>query len=224
MKSDTSERGLEQLICAALTGSACDPAAARTDSEREVPVAIGGAGWICGDPNDYDREYTVDLAQLLAFLIETQPDAFDGLNLSEDGPTRRKFLAGCRARSASAASSTCCARASSTGRTTSTCSTARRRRATRRPTERYAAEPLQRHAPAPLQPRRDAARARPRPVHQRPADRDLRAEEQPDQADGRRRRRAVQARPRPAREALRVRPLRRALRGGRQRGALLHAS
>ena len=29
----------------------------------------------------------------LAFLIETQPDAFDGLNLSEDGPSRRKFLA-----------------------------------------------------------------------------------------------------------------------------------
>ena len=52
--------------------------------------------------------------------------------------------------------------------------------------ERYAREPLQRHAPAPLQPRRDAARARPGAVHQRPAGRHLRAEEQPDQADGRR--------------------------------------
>jgi hypothetical protein len=59
-------------------------------------------------------------------------------------------------------------------------------------------------------------------LHQRPAGRHLRAEEQPDQADGRGRRRAVQARPRPAREAVRVRPLRGALRGGRPRGALLH--
>ncbi len=93
MKSDTSERGLEQLICAALTGSSCDPASAGADSEREPPVAIGGAGWICGDPNDYEREYTVDLAELLAFLVETQPEAFDGLSLSEDGPSRRRFLA-----------------------------------------------------------------------------------------------------------------------------------
>ena len=28
MKSDTSEKGLERLICVALTGSACDPASA----------------------------------------------------------------------------------------------------------------------------------------------------------------------------------------------------
>ena len=61
--------------------------------ERETSNVVGDAGWICGNPNDYDREYTVDLVQLLAFLIETQPDAFDGLNLSEDGPSRRKLLA-----------------------------------------------------------------------------------------------------------------------------------
>ena len=82
---------------------------------------------------------------------------------------------------------------------------------------------LQRHAPAPLQPRRDPAGAGPGAVHQRAARRHLRAEEQPDQADGRGRRRAVPARPRSAREALRVRPLRRPFRGGRARGALLHA-
>ena len=70
-------------------------------------------------------------------------------------------------------------------------------------------QPLQRHAAAPLQPRRDAARARSLPVRQRPAGRDVRAEEQPHQADGRGRGRAVQARPRPARAALRVRPLHR---------------
>jgi type I restriction enzyme R subunit len=91
--TDTSERGLEQLICVALTGGVCDPVPIHSDVEREISVAVGGAGWICGNPNDYDREYTLDLVQLLAFLIETQPDAFAGLNLSEDGPSRRKFLA-----------------------------------------------------------------------------------------------------------------------------------
>ncbi|OFW27331.1 MAG: DEAD/DEAH box helicase [Acidobacteria bacterium RIFCSPLOWO2_02_FULL_65_29] len=93
MRADTSEAGIERLICTALTGSACDPVPAPTDAQGEAPAAVDGTGWICGDPNDYHREYTVDLAQLLAFLIETQPEAFDGLNLSEDGPPRRKFLA-----------------------------------------------------------------------------------------------------------------------------------
>ena len=91
MTTDTSERGLERLICTALTGSPCDAALAQTGPEGEA--AAGGTGWICGAPNDYDREYTVDLAQLLAFLIETQPEAFEGLHLEDDGPARRKFLA-----------------------------------------------------------------------------------------------------------------------------------
>ena len=81
-------------------------------------------------------------------------------------------------------------RASSTGRITSTCSTARRRRATPRPPSCYAANRFSVTRQLALQPRRDAARARPVPVHQRPAHRHLRAEEQPDQADGRGRRRS----------------------------------
>ena len=91
MKTDTSERGLERLICTSLTGSPCDPTPA--DGEREIAVVTGGTGWNCGDPDEYDREYCVDLGQLLAFLIETQPDTFEGLRLPEDGPARRKFLA-----------------------------------------------------------------------------------------------------------------------------------
>ena len=35
----------------------------------------------------------MDLAQLAAFVRETQPDAAEALDLSTDGPTRRKFLA-----------------------------------------------------------------------------------------------------------------------------------
>ena len=61
--------------------------------EDEAAAPSGGAGWICGAPKDYDRKYTVDLAQLLAFLVETQPDAFEWLRLEDDGPARRKFLA-----------------------------------------------------------------------------------------------------------------------------------
>ena len=51
MKTDTSERGLERLICTALTGSPCDPAAGPAKSVRERP-AIYGAGWIGGAAED----------------------------------------------------------------------------------------------------------------------------------------------------------------------------
>ena len=58
MTTDTSEKGLERLICAALTGAPCDPP--QGGMVRERPSTYG-AGWICGDPQDYDREYCVDL-------------------------------------------------------------------------------------------------------------------------------------------------------------------
>ena len=90
MTTDTSESGLESLICKALTGQPCDAAGAGWVGER--PAAYG-AGWICGDAQEYDREHCVDLAQLSAFLYATQPDTAGLLGLEEDGPTRRKFLA-----------------------------------------------------------------------------------------------------------------------------------
>ena len=90
MTTDTSERGFERLICTALTGQPCDSAAA--DALRERPAAYG-AGWVCGDAQDYDRDYCLDLAQLSAFLYDTQSDTAGLLGLEEDGPTRRKFLA-----------------------------------------------------------------------------------------------------------------------------------
>ena len=106
MTTDTSERGLERIICSALTGLPCDsaadnalvdaPAALELTHEDKVskPAApYGGAGWICGSPRDYDREYCVDLRQLGAFLRATQPEITASLTLDEDGPTRRKFLA-----------------------------------------------------------------------------------------------------------------------------------
>ena len=89
--TDTSERGLESLIVAAMAG---DPVRAPvTGGIGELSALYGGTGWRLGDWRDYDREYCVDLAQLTAFLQETQPSAAEALDLDTDGPTRRKFLA-----------------------------------------------------------------------------------------------------------------------------------
>ena len=91
MTTDTSERGLERLICTALTGAPCDPGVpANRVQERPASYA---AGWICSAADDYDREYCVDLAQLAAFLGATRPQMCEALDLGTDGPTRRKFLA-----------------------------------------------------------------------------------------------------------------------------------
>ena len=68
--TDTSERGLERLICTALTGYPCEPGAVPTDEAQQRP-AVYSAGWIGGRAENYDREYCVDLAQLSAFLRRT---------------------------------------------------------------------------------------------------------------------------------------------------------
>lgn len=86
MTTDTTERGLERLICTALAGHPCDSPGA-----GELPA--GGCGWACGDPGDYDREYCVDLAQLNAFLRDSQPKVADAVGIDENGSARRKFLA-----------------------------------------------------------------------------------------------------------------------------------
>ncbi|MBI4881057.1 MAG: type I restriction endonuclease subunit R [Planctomycetes bacterium] len=95
MTTDTSERGLERLICRALTGSPCDPGRSEAGAAGAVAdrPAVYGSGWVCGAPGDYDREYCVDWAQLAAFLRATQPEAAGALDLAQDSPTRRKFLA-----------------------------------------------------------------------------------------------------------------------------------
>ena len=91
MKTDTSERGLERLICTALTGAPCDPGVPANIAQQRP--ATYAAGWTCGAPEDYDREYCVDLPRLAAFLQATQPEVCGALDLGTDGPTRRKFLA-----------------------------------------------------------------------------------------------------------------------------------
>ena len=73
MTTDVSEKGLETLIVSHMTSSE--------------------GGWLAGRPEDYERQYAVDLAHLSAFLRRTQPETAEGLGLDEDSPTRRKFLA-----------------------------------------------------------------------------------------------------------------------------------
>ncbi len=89
--ADTSERGLERWVCAALTGRPCDPH--DEDASAEPPAGCGGVGWTCGNPSGYDREYCIDLFQLTAFLRDTQPCIAESPSLADVGPARRKFLA-----------------------------------------------------------------------------------------------------------------------------------
>src|SRR2546422_5086980 len=90
--TDTSEKGLENLIVAALTGTRSDTATT-SDSIHDPSTSYGGAGYVLGDPKDYDRAHGVDLAKLLTFLQATQPQVFAQLGLANDGPPRLKFLA-----------------------------------------------------------------------------------------------------------------------------------
>jgi type I restriction enzyme R subunit len=103
MTTDTSEKGLERLICTALTGHPCDPGTFDADIVAEAGavwrVRPGGAsppvgcGWIGGSPEAYDREHCLDLVQLRAFLRATRPQVAEALDVDRDTPARRKFLA-----------------------------------------------------------------------------------------------------------------------------------
>ncbi len=89
--TDTSEKGLEDLIVAALTGKPVSETATAGVSDKTA--GYGGAGYVQGDPQDYEREYAVDTAKLLHFLQATQPQVVEQLGLAQDGPRRNKFLA-----------------------------------------------------------------------------------------------------------------------------------
>lgn len=90
MTTDTSERGLEDLICTTMTGRTAVVAAGGVHDPVEP---FGGTGWLLGDARDYDREYCVDVTQLHAFVEATQPEIATALELEKDTPVRRRFLA-----------------------------------------------------------------------------------------------------------------------------------
>src|SRR5262245_35373614 len=92
MTTDTSERGLEDLIVRAMTGHVDLLSPEHVATETSVPVA-GSTGFLLGDPRHYDRDYCVDVVQLRGFLLSTQEELVDSRSLRTDGPTRRAFLA-----------------------------------------------------------------------------------------------------------------------------------
>ena len=92
MATDTTEKGLEALIVAAMTGQSRSGQPVAGGEVREPQTPYGAVGYVEGDPNDYDREHAVDLVKLLEFLNNTQPKVIESFGLSEDGPRRQQFL------------------------------------------------------------------------------------------------------------------------------------
>jgi type I restriction enzyme R subunit len=89
--TDTTEKGLETLIVEAMTG-----VPGGVDSTEggayKPPTPYGGTGWLLGKAEHYNREYAVDLYELLSFVQTTQGPVFEALRLGTDGPARSKFL------------------------------------------------------------------------------------------------------------------------------------
>ena len=130
MTTDTTERGLERLICTALTGNPCEPAKGAISDPQ---AAYGGNGWIWGSPFEYNREYCVDLTQLTAFLLETSRTWRNPCRSMKTARHSVNFWPGFRGKSPNGAPSTYCVTVSSTGHMTLTSSTAPPRPATKRP-------------------------------------------------------------------------------------------
>src|SRR5437868_634888 len=92
MTTDTSEKDLEALIVTQMTGMPVGLPRSPGMDEDPQPF-VGFHNWILGNPKDYDRAFTVDLAQLRAFLAATQKNLIEAFDLDHDSPTRQKFLA-----------------------------------------------------------------------------------------------------------------------------------
>lgn len=71
MATDTTEKGLEALIVAAMIGQTGNDMPVTGGEVREPPAPYGSAGYVEGDPDDYDREHAVDLVKLMEFLVSS---------------------------------------------------------------------------------------------------------------------------------------------------------
>ena len=84
-KTDMSEKGLEDLIVAALTGQATT-FGSQPDGILEKPtVPYGQFVYTQGDSAHYDKDHAVDLDKLLRFLRATQPKVVEQLALDVMG-------------------------------------------------------------------------------------------------------------------------------------------
>ncbi len=90
-RADTSEKGLEALIVRDMTGLRSTTSVGGVADNPEPFVGLHQ--WVLGDPKDYERGWTVDLAQLTWFVEATQPKVAEALNLRTDSPARNQFLA-----------------------------------------------------------------------------------------------------------------------------------
>lgn len=91
MTMDTSELGLERLVCDALTGGPRCPPAGRTVSGPHL--GHGGVGWFRGNLHYYDWECRIDLVQFRTFLHTGQPDSAATFRFDKDCRVRRMLLA-----------------------------------------------------------------------------------------------------------------------------------
>ncbi len=90
--TDTSEKGLELLIVRSFTGLSDEQILRTAPGIAESPVGYGGAGYMLGRSEDYDRDHAVDRAKLLEFLRATQPRVVELLGLDTSDVKLRQFL------------------------------------------------------------------------------------------------------------------------------------
>ena len=224
MTTDTSEKGLEGLIVAAMTGLREAPAR-EEGGVSEPPTPYGGTGWLYGHAEDYDREYCVDLVPALRLPAATQPKVVEALDLGQDGPTRRRFLARLQGEIRKRGVIDVLRKGvkhgphhldlfygtPSPGNDRAQPSCTRRTASASRASSRYSTDETRCALDLCLF-------INGLPIATFELKNSLTKQTVEDAVA------AVQARPRPARAAVRVRPLRGALRGGRQRGADVHRS
>ena len=90
MKTDTSEKGLESLIVEQMTGVVSPGGSGFVEDPQPF---VGLHNWLLGNPANYDRAWTIDLAQFRAFIAAAQPTLVAAFDLDNDSPVRQKFLA-----------------------------------------------------------------------------------------------------------------------------------
>ena len=152
-----------------------------------------GAGWIPGSSADYDRESCVDLAQLSAFLRDTQPDTAEAFALDGDNITRQRFLARLKRQVTDRGVVEVLRNGIRHGQHNISLFYATPSAGNERAQELHALNRFSITRQLRYSGRNPSPGPRPRAVHKRPARGDLRAEEQPHQADRGGRRGAVQA-------------------------------
>lgn len=80
MRTDTTEKGLETIIVRHMTGT--DGLSPATQGSTGAAPDPTGSGYFVGNPKTFDRAHALDVTQLFAFLISSQPDAFRRLDIT----------------------------------------------------------------------------------------------------------------------------------------------